>query len=337
MAASLDNPVYTVYVIDGNNKYNITPAVNSLDFSNPQRQLAQSVSIIATNIKTATGKTICDITDVRKRVFIYADDGATKDEVFRGWIWTKYHKTDVDSTQVTLKCYDNLIYLQESDDSLYFSKGKNTKSVISSICDKWGIKLNYSYSTITHAKLVLKGTLSNIIMSDILDLVKNRTGKKYVITSQKDVMNVAPEATNKTIYNITKKNNAVETRWEKSMDGMITKVQILGSADKDTEKVPVVATVKGDTAKYGTLQKLQTQGSEDSLSEAKKEANATIKEHGKPAVEYNVIATDIPWIKKGDMVYVEAGHITGKNLIVKGIERDISNKRKTMTLTLQTP
>ena len=337
MAASLDNPNYTVYLVEKKHKYNITPAVTGINFSNQEKQVAQSVSITATNIKTSSGKTICELLDVRKRIFIWANDGEKKDEVFRGWIWTAYHRSQMDDNLFTVKCYDNLIYLQESEDSLYFSKGKSTKSVMSKICDKWGIKLNYSYNTITHGKLVLRGTLTDIIMSDILETVRKRTGKRYVIYSQKDIMYVSSVGTNKKIYQITKKNNAVETRYEKTMDGMITKVKILGNADKKSDKVPVVATVKGDTKKYGTLQKLQTKGSDDSLKAAKKEAKATIKEHGEPTREYMVTATDIPWIKKGDTVYVDAGHITGKNLIVTGIERSISNKAKTMELTLVKP
>lgn len=332
--ASLENPIYSVYLVDGNIKYNISPAVIDIDMSNPEKQVAQCVTINVANI-TSNGKTMNGLLGVRKRIFVYANDGTINDEVFRGWTWTRYSDADLNAHIIKVKCYDNLIYLQESEDSLYFSKGKNTKSVMSTICKKWGINLNYSYSTITHGKLVLRGSLTDIFQSDILDLVKDRTGKKYVIISEKDVMCVKTAGSNKTVYNVIKKNNAVSARAETTMDGMITKVQILGKSGK-SGKIPVVATVKGDTAKYGTLQKLQTKGSDQSLSDAKKEANATIKEHGKPRQEYQVIATDIPWIKKGDLVHVEAGSIND-NLIAVGIERTISNKQKTMTLSLVKP
>lgn len=335
MAASKENPTYTVYLVVGQNTYNITPVVTDISLSNQEKQLAQSATITALNIKTKSGKTICELVDVRQRIFIYANDGSKSDEVFRGWIWTFYHKTELDSDPITLKCYDNLIYLQESDDSLYFAKGKNTKSVIQSICTRWGIKLNYSYSTITHDKLVLKGSLSNIIVSDILELVQKRRGTRYAITSQKDVMYISTVGQNKTIYQIVRKQNAVETRYDKSMDDMVTKVSILGHADKDSEKVPVVATVKGNTSKYGTLQKLLTSSKDDALSDAKKEAKTMISEKGKPAEEFTVIAADVPWIRKGDKVHVKAGHIGGRDLIVYGIERSISNKKKTMELTLR--
>ena len=337
MAASLDNPIYTVYMVDGTTKYNLTPATLEINLANQEKQVAQCATIDIVNIRTSGGETLCQLLQVRKRIFIYANDGSRSEEVFRGWTWTKYHQSDVESSIITVKAYDNLIYLQESEDSLYFSKGNDTKSVMQTICNRWGIQLNYTYSTITHSKLVLRGTLTDIFMSDVLDLVKERTGKKYVITSQKDVMNISTVGTNTTIYKIEKKNNAITVRYETSMDGMITKVVILGKADSDSEKQPVVATVAGNTSQYGTLQKLQDKDEDTSLADAKKEAQNTINEKGKPTVEYEVETNDIPWIKKGDLVYVNAGHIGGRNLIAVGIERTISNTKKTMTLSLIDP
>ena len=179
MAASQDNPTYTVFLRTDKNEYNITPAVISIDMANQEKQVAQSVDITATNIRTSSGKTLCDLLDVRRRIFVYADDGVQKGEVFRGWTWTRYHQSTLDERALKVKCYDNLIYLQESEDSLYYSSGKDTKAVMSDICKKWGINLNYSYSTITHGKLVLRGALTDIIMTDLLDPVKKRTGNKY--------------------------------------------------------------------------------------------------------------------------------------------------------------
>lgn len=335
MKASLENPVYTVYVIDGNTKYDITPAVVDISLSNQEKQVAQCATIRIQNVKYKD-KWLSSILKVRLRVKIHANDGTTKGEVFRGWIWTKYYQSEIDEKAIQLKCYDNLIYLQESEDSLYFSKGKNTKSVMSTICNKWGIQMNYSYSTITHPKLVLRGPLTDIFMTDILDPVKQRTGTKYVITSQKDVMYVKPVGSNKNIYEIKKQNNAIGTRIEQTMDGMITKVVILGNAEKNSDKLPVVATVKGDTSKYGTLQKLQDKDKDTSLASAKKEAQNTINEHGKPTKIYQIKTTDIPWIQKGDKVHVSAGGIDA-DLIAMSIERDISNKAKSMTLTCEKP
>lgn len=335
MKASKENPSYSAYLIIGNKKYNITPAIISISMADQERQMAKSVTLTIMNVRIGNLWLVPQI-EVRQRVFIYANDGEKNEEVFRGWVWNRYYQEATDERELTMKCYDNLIYFQESEDSLYFSDGQNTKNVMQSICKKWGINLDYSYSTITHSKLVLRGTLSDIFTSDILDKVKERTGKKYVISSAKDTMYVKAIGQNKTIYNIAGKQNAIATRRRQTMDGMITKVVILGKAEDDGDKLPVVATVSGNTSKYGTLQKLQNKDEDTSLADAKQEAQATINASGSPKLEFEVKATDIPWIQKGDLVHVDTAGIS-EDLIVLSIDRTIANQKAEMNLTLERP
>lgn len=332
MKASKENPEYTVAIVDGATKYDVTPALINLDLSDPEGQLAQTATITLGNVKVK-GQWLSSLVGARNRIFIYANDGSKKDEVFRGVIWTDYYRSELENREMQLKCYDNLIYMQESEDAEYFTTGKPTKDVMTTICDKWGVKLNYTYQSITHAKLALRGKLADIITSDILDLVKNQTGKKYVIRSAKDVVNVMQVGQNTTVYNITAKNNAVSTRSEKTMDGMITRVVILGKAGSD-EREPVEATVDGSVAEYGTLQKLLNRKENTSLADAQKEANEIIAEYGSPKTKYEVQCADIPWIRKGDRVRIEAGNIEA-TLIAVGVTRTISNRSKSMTLTLE--
>jgi hypothetical protein len=117
------------------------------------------------------------------------------------------------------------------------------------------------------------------------------------------------------------------------MSGMVTKVVILGKAD-DNDRRPVEATLTGKTSEYGTLQKIINRNENTSLADAKKEGNSILKEDGEPKWERRVEGPDIPWIRKGDKVYVSAGSLVGY-YIVKGIERDLSNKEKRMTLTME--
>lgn len=336
MKASLENPIYTVYLVKGNSKYNLTPTVVGLDFSDQKTEMAQSVNINLMNIQV-NGQWLSSLLRVRQRVFIYADDGTKNDEVFRGYIWTRTYKSALTDREITLKCYDNLIYWQESEESIYFSPGKSTKDVCSNLCSKWGVKLEYSYSSITHSKLALRGKLADIFTSDLLDLVKDRTGKKYVIRSAKDVVQVRAEGSNSAVYHFRKSEGAVSTRSEQTMDGMVTKVVILGKADDQSDREPVEATINGKTGEYGTIQKLISRDSNTSLADAKKEAQGILKEDGEPKWEYELKAPDIPWLRKGDKVYVHAGDIFDSYLIATSVSRTIDNNGKTMSLTLEKP
>lgn len=332
MKASLENPIYTVYIQCGGTKYHLSPVLQSLDFSDRQNQISKSVTIRIMDIKHGD-KMLSKNIKVCDPVWIYADDGERKEEVWRGIVWTRNYDYESDGKILSLKCYDNLIYFQESEDALYFSAGKSTSAIIQSICSKWGVGLEYTYSSITHSKLALRGTLSDIFTDDILDTVKKQTGHKYVILSEQDVIKIKPVGSNTQVYHIAAGKNASKIGTEWTMDGVTTKVVILGKAD-DNDRRPVEATVTGDTIAYGTLQKLIDRDENTTLEAAKTEAQSILNEDGRPWWEFTVTATDIPWIRKGDKIHVKGGELN-EYFIVKGIDRDISSKGKTMTLTFE--
>lgn len=332
--ASKDNPEYTVYAVASGVKYDLTPITEAITITDQKKQMAKSVVLELANIKL--GDTwMSSILMPRDRIFIYADDGEQKEEVFRGFVWTRKYQSSLSGYNLRLLCYDNLIYWQESQDHLFFADGKSTKDILSTICESWGITMSYEYESITHSKLALRGTLSDIITSDILDLVKDRTGKKYVILSEKDQVIIRSYGSNSVIYEAKAGNNTTKTTSEYTMDDMTTKVIIYGKADDD-DRQPVEATLSGNTEKYGTLQKIINRSTNTSLADAKKEAQSMLDEDGTPKWEYTVELVDIPWIRKGDKVKVAAGDIVD-TLIAVSIDRDISNKGKTMTLTLEKP
>lgn len=332
--ATIQKPEYTAYIVSGSTKYNITPAIEEIDISDRQKQIAKCVTFQVMNTKVAEDW-LSSLLGVRNRVYMYADDGSENKEVFRGFVWNRNYKRSGGDRNLQLKCYDNLIYFQESEHFAYFSAGKTTKDIFSSLCKSWGVKLKYTYESITHSKLPLRGNLSDIFTADLLDLVKDRTGKKYVILSEKDVMEVKTVGSNTTIYRFTADQNAIQTYSSCTMDGMVTKVIILGKAD-DNERRPIEATVSGNTAEYGTLQKLIDRDENTSLKDAKKEAQSIIDENGEPKWEYELHAPDVPWIRKGDKVYVNAGDMSGY-YIVTGINRTIGRKKRDMVLDLEKP
>ena len=333
MEALQQRPVYTVYIVSGGTKYNVTPALNSIDRSDSDSQIAQKVILHLTNIMV-DGTWLVGLLKARDRVYVYANDGEKNEEVFRGYLWTRKYNSSVDDRDLEYTCYDNLIYFQESEDALFFASGKKTKDVFQSICDKWKVPLSYTYDSITHEKLPLKGRMYDFFTADILDLVKKKNGKKYVILSDRDTMYIKPVGSNSTIYHFKAGKNVSKVASGWTMDGMITQVVILGKAGDD-ERQPVEATVSGDTSTYGTLQKIEDRDENTSLEEAKKEANTTIKEKGKPKWEYIVDAPDIPWIREGDKVYLDAGEVVESYLIITAIDRSSDMKNCEMTLTLE--
>lgn len=331
MNPSVENPIYSVVVTTKNKIYTVTDALVSLETSEQEKQIAVGASIGLYDV-SVDEKKLSDLISLRDLVVISANDGKINDEVFRGYVWDISPKETLTDSDFTIKCYDQLIYWQESEDSEFYAAGKDTFSIISSIFKKWGISGIYEYSNIGHEKLVLRGTIADYVASDILDPVQKKTGKKYVIRCEKQNVAIRTVGTNKTVYTISKGANAIEVRRYISMNGLTTQVLILGKSS-DNGKTPVEATIKGDTGKYGTLQKVINKSEDTTLADAKKEANNIIEESGTPKWEYDITAPDIPWIRKGDKVNVSTNSVSG-SFIVKSISRDISNRGKTMALTV---
>lgn len=322
------SPKYKVVIIHNSTKYDVTGAVTKQDRRENDGEIAQRVSVTLANAKV-DGQYISGIISVRDRVFIYANDGQKNEEVFRGFVWERNYASKL-KKELTLTCYDNLIYFQESEEYQYFSAGYSTKSVCSTICKKWGIVLHYNYTSITHPKLPLRGNLSDIFLTDLLDEVRKKTGHKSVMRSKQDAVHIDKVGSNEVVYKLYSgaNGNAIETSSNITMQGMITKVVILGKEDDD-DRASVETTVNGKTDAYGTLQKILSVSSGTTLAEVKAEANEILKDKGTPKQTFSITAVDIPWIRKGDKVEVRAGDLSGY-FIVTSISHYGNDKTMTM-------
>lgn len=372
MKASITNPVYSARLVKANGMtYKFKDITTDLLVSQPEKELAEKVNLTLANIKVGSSKLI-DLISVKDNVYVNANTGSGEKEVFRGIVWSREVSEDADADEIELTCYDRLIYWQKSKDNFFAKAGKSTKSVISSIASKWGFSISYKYLSITHAKLTYHDESISDIIIDILNKVKKQTGVDYVIYMDGNKIVIDKVGSNKTVYKLSQKENAVSAYYKQTMEDMVTKVLIVkaettavttkesggsseaaiielaksymaedpdltyadaiakakeslsgssSSGGEETGRYLTVASVSRNTAQYGTLQEIITISKDEKLSEAKEEANQTVKDHGKPKVEEEVKAIDIPWVKKGHQIYISAGKLNGY-YIVKGIEHD---------------
>lgn len=330
MNASKVYPIYTVIAVgaDGTT-YELPNATTDLYIEESKGELAKKVNLSLRNA-AAGSKTLKDVLALRMQIKVSANDGETKKEVFSGYLWTISFD---DAIEKELKCiaYDHLIYLQSSKDCIYFTAGKKTDSICSTICDRWGVKLNYSYESISHSKTPLNNLYISDMLIEILDEAKKQKGKKYAIRSEDGVMKIMTAGTNTTVYSFERQKGIISGSSEISMDGLVTKVAIAGSAD-DNDRRSIEATVDGKTAEYGTLQDIITKDTDTTLTEAKKEANEILKEKGTPNPIYTRILPDVPWVHKGDRIKISDSELNA-DCIVLSVTHDC--KSKTMEVEVE--
>lgn len=326
------NPTYTAYIISESKKYNVTPALISLDRIDAEGQIAQRVNLQLRNVQV-DGVWLSSILKPVNRLFIYADDGTKKDEVFRGFLWDRTYKSSISDQELKVTAYDHLIYLQESEDTFYFSTGKSTEEIISSICRDWGIKLNYSYLNIVNGKMPLTGRIYDILTTDVLDVTKQQTGYHYALISEKDTMIVRTAGTNEVTYKFLATQNVSSATSSWTMEGVITQIVLVGSAGDD-DREPVELVESRNVSKYGTLQKIDRKDQDLDIWSAHRDTRVSLMENSDPKYEYEITGPDIPWIRKGDGVFVDAGDINEKSLIVTAVNRSFDSKNAKMTLTM---
>lgn len=329
MAASMTHPQYYVNLKKSNGKvYKLTGVMSDLVVSHPKDEIAEKVTLSVSNVKVGDSW-LHSLIALKDKVYVYANTGSGSKEVFRGFVWERETVYDASSNDIKLICYDRLIYLQNSKDNLFFKKGKRTKDVLTSMAKKWGFSISYKYSSISHGKLVYHNETIADIMTSVLNKTKSRTGKKYVIRMEKDVIVIEPEGTNKTIYKIESSKNALAVGYSQTMEGMITKVKIVKAetkGDKETGKYLTVSNVRKNTKEYGTLQEILVKNKDDKLADVKKEAQKTVDKNAKPKATVEVSAVDIPWVRKGSKVYIASGNL--KNYyIVRGVEHDTKDNK----------
>lgn len=326
---------YRVVVSDETgNQYNITEYVQNLGWEENENEISVRSSFTAKNDKISKGK-LSSLIKPGCLIGIFAKDGNSFDEeVARGFVETWNPQLKNNSNQLKCTNYDILYNLQKSQDNKYYSAGTGTQSIITGLLKDYGIPTNgYNGPNVTHGKLKYNNSYVSDIILDILDDAAKKGSGKYILRCNKGYAKVIELGSNKTIY-VFKEDIIKSVNASMSTGDLITRVRVIGQAD-DEGKSSVEATINGLT-KYGIHQKIYTRGSNETLSDARSAAQEIIDNNGTVEQEITISSPDIPFIKKGDLVYVMVG-VSNNYYYVKGIRHDCDSSNMTMQLKIAKP
>lgn len=330
MIDPLNYSYHLVLVTEENKKYNITDFVEDLGWEELENELAARLSCKTKNDKTTKGR-ISSLAKPGCYLYLYYRyKNGTSNEVMRGRIvdWNPSAKSS--SQPLQLKAYDSLYDLQESEDCVYFSSGSGTKQIIQNLFSRWNIPIGkYTGPDVAHGAIKEDKKKLGTMVKDILDEAKKKGGGDSVIRSVQGKAQILSIGSNKNIYYFAETENLTSVSHKISTSGMVTRVKILGEANDD-ERRPVEATVDGQT-KYGIRQRILARGNDESIDDAKKEAQEIIDDEGKPKEEIKVVSIDVPIIRKGDIIRLKMS--TGSGYYwVTAVTHDCDKMEMTMSL-----
>lgn len=321
----LENSYAVKAVLKDGTTLDLTPAVTSLGWQDPPEEIAQRATIRLAQVKTARGY-LNSLLPLCTLILIYANG----EEVFRGIVWEWEYESS-NKREITLTCYDHFIYAENSKTFSYFPAGKSTRDMVQSICSAAGIKLEYTYDSIKHAKTIYRSrTIADQIL-DTLDEAALRQKTDPVAIFEKQTLKIGKEGTNKDVFVFKASDSAISTTERLTMAGLVTKVVIYGTEDS-ADRRRVEATVNGKT-EYGNLQDIILRNKSTTLASAREEASKILAEDGLPKKTITVEAPDVPQIRKGWKIRMSAGSLLGY-YIVKGVTHNAADR--TMTMELKT-
>ncbi len=304
-------------------RIDLQPVTRSLSWEENDGELAVRLEAELQNQQLAGGKRLHQLIPLGGQVFLYADWGSGQQEIFRGTIFVWDYKTDP-LGHFSITAYDQLIYLMKSKDDRFYKAGRTAKAVIQDIAKAWGIPLGTVQGPdVALAKQVFRGeTLADMIYS-VLNEAKKKGSGKWIVRSKQGKIDVIRPGQNTSIYVFSVHTNVESVEDRQDIEGLVTRVKIIGAEDSEG-KAPVVATLDGRT-EFGVLQEVVYLRQYDTPEAAESAAKDILKERGKPRKGRKVIAPDLPFLRKGDTVKVEAGTLIGY-YIVSSVTHDATNR-----------
>ncbi len=299
---------YRVIVMDeSGTQYNIKDYVQNLGWEENENEIAVRCSFIVKNDSTSKGY-LSDIIKPGCLVGIFASDGTNDEEVARGYVetWNPVEKNSADSLKCT--CYDELYKLQKSQDNRYYPSGTGTKAALQGIFNDWEIPQGeYDGPNVSHGKTVCNNKYLSDIMLDLLDDAEKKGGGKCIIRALKGRVSVLKRGSNKDVY-VFRADITQSFSQSVSTADLITRVKVVGKADDDGRR-SVEATLNGST-EYGIRQRIYTRGSDETLDAAKTAAQEILNGEGCVEWKMTVQSPDVPFIRKGDLVYIMSGSVS---------------------------
>ncbi len=277
----------------------LTPAVTGLEWGDLSGELAAR-AVLTLAAVSVDGLELADALKLNTDVAILAN-GA---RVFEGVIWDC---TLTDGRELRLTCYDRLIYLTGSRDSAYFPAGNTTQSVVSHICAKWDVPLDYTYASCTHARLSYRALSVAEQLTRTLDAAAAATGQAYMLRMEGGRLRVGARGEGGARCEIVSAA-ALSYAHRSTLSELVTRVVVV-TGDGD-DPVRTCATLDGDIS-LGILQQV-VDAAGTSLSDARAQAEQLLRERGAPAEAIELECLDVPALRRGDRVRVELGSLSGE-------------------------
>ena len=313
---------YRIYAL-APTQYEITGVVQTCEVKEMHEQLAAECIINLANVQYQK-KYLSGLLVPPYKVMV-AYEGK---EMFQGHIV----ESEYDSAReklIDLTCYDPTWYMQQSQIAYYIPANTSSNKVIEDIASLAGFAIvNKAPNMPLQAKKYQSNTVAEIIL-DILKMVKEYTGIECILRSSSGLVEIITKGFNSTMYYLDVRN-VENIQQGLSIQNMVTRAKIVYT-DSEGGNISNEAELSNNTS-YGIIQRIVNRNSNQTLAQAKAEAQSILDEHSKPEETIGFQSVDIPLLRKSDRISVAAGSIVSE-LYVSEITHDIREGKMRVELS----
>lgn len=315
----------TVYQNGGGGGLDITQLVDSITWAGRRGSPSRTLSV---NLLDDDGywhqRSGIDVEDGWQCLFRY--DGQ---ELFRGIFM---NQSASQSKTLTLKAYDNAIYLSNNRDTFVY-ESKTADAVFLDVCNRFGLptgdvaSCSYSIPDLTKKKTTGWDTIE-----DALSLEFDNTGTRFFVVSQNGAICLRKRQENILQWVLETGANVSKYKYTKSIENVRTRVRLLS----DEGRVLAQASDPALERKIGIMQDVETP--DESLNSAQLNALAMSMLQEKKVPQRTLSLNGllgIPDVISGVGVFVIVPHIAiGRTLYVDTDSHTFKDNAHTMNLGL---
>jgi hypothetical protein len=282
---------YDLILVDGGTKYHLKETLKSLTLEDDLNEIAYRAYASIIYLPDIT------IYEGQEAAII----GPQDEELLKpGVIWG-IERNNAKTQDLSITIYDRSIYLK-SEDEYVFPEGQTATQRLQQYAKDWNIPLGEIPDTkIPLAKSVYRAqSIYSMIFSDLKETAK-KGGTMYRPKITDKGLELITLGSNSTVWAFKTGQNIEDYAEISSLDTVVTQVKVLGSA-LDNERSPVLAILKGDTGKYGTLQRVLMDEKITTVGEAKTKGQKALRDLQK---SYLINTIDIPPIRAGDKIKLD--------------------------------
>ena len=255
---------------------------------------------------------------------------------------------------MSMTVYDRTIYLAKSEDEYLLPAGQTASQRLKKYAADWGIPVgNIPETGIPLAKAVYRAqSIYSMIMADLKETVK-KGGKMYRPRMTPNGLELFELGSNPVVWSFELDQNVETLSQRRTLEGAATQVKVLGTERKAREvntsgmtleeigrkfgaeagqqielPSPVLAIEKGETSKYGTLQRVIQDSEIKTVAQAREAARRMLSGVQET---FTVTAVDVNTIRAGEKVM-----LSGKELLVISVRHELGDPGH-MMMELATP